>query len=405
MTMKFSNRFRIGILQFVREVFNVLLIFLNIFIPKDKNQWIFATHEGYPWGDNIRTVFERTRNIEFLKPIILCGDKATYERLLELYDGETVAVVRRYSIIGIWSYLRSRVCFVGYTNKDLYSMLFPHYGHIVVNLWHGVPIKAICMARPRFRNRHRKFLNPAYIHANITISNSAVDRLAMSACMMQNPNNVIVTGLPRNDILSTDFPLYADLAEEEYRLVQAKGTKKMVLYAPTFRDWSDSNNPFLDPNNTLKLTNFLAKSGYILGMRLHPMERNIKIPERSAIIDCSAQSFSNTQVVLRNTDILITDYSSIWVDFMMLGRPILGLCHDEAMYEGNQTFLYPFRDIFPGPIVVDINQLIEALEGFLQNNKRFDRDICIASNLLVNKLDGSATERVVSHVLKLTGKR
>lgn len=391
---------KIGAIQILREIFYLIMLPVDLLVPKKRTCWLFATHPGYPWGDNIRAVFEYARQDEGLEAVILCADKASYEQVSSLY-GTDVVIHRRYTLAGIWLYLRSYVCFIGYTNKDLYSMLIPHAGHVIVNLWHGVPLKSICLARPQFKNRHRKILNPAYIHADLVIANSPMDRLAMSACMMQNPNNVIVTGLPRNDMLSETFTLYPDVIEEDRALKAAKAGEKLVLYAPTFREWEDAHNPFAKKETIAEIARALALHGYKFGMRLHPLEKNIAIPGDVEIIDCNSANFKNTQVVLRNTDILISDYSSIWIDYLILNRPVIGFCYDKARYEADRSTLYAFDSVFPGPVAEDIEQLtrilLQVVQGENADHASYMEKAPLTKNLL-HYSDACSTQRVVEAV-------
>jgi CDP-glycerol glycerophosphotransferase (TagB/SpsB family) len=282
-------------------------------------------------------------------------------------------------------------------------MIFPHFRHIIINLWHGIPVKTISLAQPRYKGLQRKFLNPFYTRCDYLISSSDIDRLAMSASMMHNFNDVWVTGLPRNDYLSKSEVLPQDLQAEETALLDRLDGRKLLIYAPTFREWEDVSNPLSDPENLQELTQALREQGFVLGLRLHPMDSSLKIDGQGDMLDCGGDRFSNPQVVLRHTSCLVTDYSSIWTDFLLTGRPIVGFVYDYERYMAERAMLYDLEKVFPG-------QLNKTFDGFLQDVRAAmgrDQDRSdqyqFSRKLFFKYLDSRATQRVVDNARAQAG--
>ena len=385
-------------IQIFREVFYFIILPFDFIFPKRKDYWLFATHPNYPWGDNLRTVFDHCIEDPDISPIILCNDKKLFSYLRDLYSGCKIVIVSRYTPKGIYYYMRSRVIFIGYTNKDLYTMLLPHMRHIIVNLWHGIPIKAISLAQAKFRGKQRKVLNPHYNQCDYLISTSHVDRSAMSASMMHNHNDVWVTGLPRFDLLDPAFKLPKDLQNEEDRLSKELEGKKLLLYAPTFRDWDDVNNPLSETSHMLKLSELAQKNGYKLGLRLHPFDRALKLPGSPDIIDCGSHKYGNSQIILRGTDILITDYSSIWTDYLLLDKPVIGFCFDYDKYIDGRSMMYDLEKVFPGKITRTYEELLDEVNVRLRATDELHSKHVWTKNMFFKYEDFQSTARVVENV-------
>ena len=179
-------------------------------------------------------------------------------------------------------------------------------------------------------------------------------------------------GVPRNDFyneehLSEDY--LADLRESfEKDYPQLKG-KKLVLYAPTFREDPKNNAVF----NHFDIEKFLDELGeeYALAIRLHPNykrfcdeEHNIDLDELTSKYDIiNFTGFKDEQKLLLLADILVADYSSIMVDYTILKKPAILFDYDldDYLYK-ERGFYFDYEDMVPGKIVYNIDELIEAIK-------------------------------------------
>ena len=199
-------------------------------------------------------------------------------------------------------------------------------------------------------------------------------------------------GLPRADYyfenhknLRRDFDLKYPLAKN----------KKIILYAPTFRDNNEDNNVF-NFLNLEKFNNELA-SEYVLVLRLHPRIKKFfgdEIKANGDYIDCS--DFESEQELLLISDLLISDYSSIMIEFAMLNKPIIFFTYDYDTYiSKDRGFYFDFKENVPGPVVYTTDQLIATIK-----NNNFDKEKI--SNFLTtqfSEIDGNASKRVVDFLL------
>lgn len=179
-------------------------------------------------------------------------------------------------------------------------------------------------------------------------------------------------GVPRNDFydeehLSDDY--LSNLRESfEKDYPQLKG-KKLVLYAPTFREDPKNNAVF----NYFDVEKFLNELGdeYALAIRLHPNykrycneEHNIDLDELTSKYDIiNFTGFKDEQKLLILADILVADYSSIMVDYTILKKPAILFDYDleDYLYK-ERGFYFDYEEMVPGKIVYNIDELIEAIK-------------------------------------------
>ena len=202
-------------------------------------------------------------------------------------------------------------------------------------------------------------------------------------------------GLPRMDYyfenhdldkLKADFCKKYDISQD----------KKIILYAPTFRDEEKYNNVF----NYLDLEKFNETLGddYVLALRLHPKIKNFykdEIYSSAKYVDVS--DFESEQELMLLSDILITDYSSIMIEYAILNRPILFFTYDLDSYLANERgFYYDFKTTVPGPIVYTSDELIDTIK-----NNDFDKSkISDFVMTQFDEIDGQSSKRVVDYLLK-----
>lgn len=179
-------------------------------------------------------------------------------------------------------------------------------------------------------------------------------------------------GVPRNDFyneehLSDDYlSQLRESFEKDYP--QLKG-KKLVLYAPTFREDPKNNAVF----EYFDIEKFLDELGdeYALAIRLHPNykrycneEHNIDLDELTSKYDIiNFTGFKDEQKLLLLADILVADYSSIMVDYTILKKPAILFDYDldDYLYK-ERGFYFDYEEMVPGKIVYNIDELIEAIK-------------------------------------------
>lgn len=172
--------------------------------------------------------------------------------------------------------------------------------------------------------------------------------------------------------------------------------KKIIIYAPTFRDFDLDKNEINVPIEKLK-----DLKDYLILVRLHPLVRekiNKDIFKHKNIIN--ACEYPDCSDILAIADILITDYSSIIYEYSPLNRPIIFYPYDYEKYvELRGGFYLDYKQELPGPICYNEDELLKVLENIDKNKSKYNKKL-IAFNKKYNYLsDGKASKRFVDKLI------
>lgn len=366
-----------------------ILRFLSIILPSQKHRWAFI-HSEARWHGNLRALFDSVCQDERISPCIVIAGPGSIDELRAVY-GHEVELIQLGGLAKYWVIPTASAVIVShYGNADIH--------HNVVNVWHGIPLKAIGILTP---DRSRKFERKLRKFSSL-VASSPLDRSVMSAAFGLPPEKVIPTGLPRNDLLHPEYSLPEDLRELDKLLEKELSGNKLALFAPTFRDHRKRKKvvPFT-PEQFETLVEELGNLGFALGVRGHHTSDDMEIPSASSVIDCSGSRFPEMQLVLRRTHLLITDYSGCFFDFLLLDRPLVSFAHDFSEYISGRGFTYDFETVFPGPICTDFQQLIDLLPALVDESldETNSKKRAIIRDLIVGSSDGRSSERVIDSII------
>lgn len=269
---------------------------------------------------------------------------------------------------------------------------------IYLNTWHGVPLKKmgydVVGGRLDTKNVVRNFLATDYLVSN---SRFMTERIYGQAFKLEGIYNgsILESGFPRTDQLhnkENSRLIKKELLEE--RCLPFNG-KKIVLFAPTWRGANpyDVESQFKDIERSVQHLQSLLGNDYLVIYKLHQLaERSISSSDLPSI---AFDSSIDTNRILSIADILITDYSSIFFDFLILDRPIHFLFSDLDDYSKTRG-VYDFDVDLPGVISFSLESLAESIlsgdvdvRSDLKNRRTLWKDgYCIFD-------DGLGTKRVV----------
>lgn len=324
----------------------------------DPYVWVFSSVDNCHYNYNSRYLFEYVReNLKEITPYFVINNKELRRELSEKYgeqyfiETETPEGIRTVLGAGVW-----------FTSAGL-----PVYGtglkknRLIINLWHGVPLKKIALLDPNLKKSARIYFKKIFSEnysCIVTTSKTLVPVMADSFHVSRE--RIKVWGQPRNDrIFGKSSPedilgnIYGTLPE--YR--------KAVLYAPTFRDYGKTwLFPFED-FDAVKLEKFLEEEKMLLFLRTHIKEEgNVKpyLSERVRYLG-NAQAEDITGV-LNIFDLLVTDYSSIYIDYLLTGKPMVFLPYDKEEYLNGRGMNFNYDDVTPGPKPETMNEFLQCLK-------------------------------------------
>jgi CDP-glycerol glycerophosphotransferase (TagB/SpsB family) len=279
--------------------------------------------------------------------------------------------------------------------------------HNIINLWHGVPLKRIGYASLDMSGNLGP-LGKEHRKCRAVISASQVDTMAMaSAFYPLSYNEVWPTGLPRHDFITRRLDaLPAHLREQYDRLGQLLDGRRLVLFVPTFRQAQDEAYYRFSADELAWLKAWLDRHNAVLGVREHMADKSRVYGTALATIgavNLSDAHFEDVEVLYRHAAMLVTDYSSCFIDFMLTGRPMVSFAYDFDSYaHGERGLFYDMDHVFPGPVCRDFGQLQAALEKGFEPPDALDRErYAWKRRLFLDHLDDANAWRVVQRVKQL----
>jgi CDP-glycerol glycerophosphotransferase (TagB/SpsB family) len=329
--------------------------------PKYDDWWAFpvCAFTGV-FSGNERAVYEYVKDDERIRKIVLTRNKSVS------LTGQNLIVVPLESPEGQYYMLRAKVMFIKHTpTRNLIYPLASELHHLI-NLWHGIPLKRIGYASLDQQARSHAIAQE-HSRCKAVISSSHVDTLAMAAAFYPlSYNDVWPTGLPRNDFIVRAFhKLPVDLQRETDGLLEAMQGRKLVLFMPTFRNGQDNACFRFSEAQLQVLEEWLKENNAVMGVREHMADSSASYARQFQNLQTlllTADEYPNPEVLYREASLLITDYSSCFIDFMLTDKPMISFAYDLEHYETVERGLfYDLEHVFPGPVCRNFSDLQAAL--------------------------------------------
>ncbi len=282
-----------------------------------------------------------------------------------------------------------------FLNDNFFPLAFMKFNpeSIIVQLWHAPG------ASKKFGGsvdiQSREILGKISKNTDYLIVTSENIKDDYSEAFQIPYNKIKSLGLPRMDYYFENHDVDA-LKSEFLKKNGSSSNKKIILYAPTFRNEEKYNNIF----DYLDLEEFNENLGrdYILALRLHPKIKDFykeDISTNGQYIDVS--DYENEQELMLMSDLLITDYSSIMIEYVALDKPVVFFTYDLDNYLSNERgFYYDFKKTVPGPIVYNSQELVDVIK----NNELDKSKISEFLKTQFDVIDGNSSKRVVDFLLK-----
>ena len=301
----------------VLRLFFKPLTILNKFTAKDSRLIFFYSNLGF--RDNVKAMYDYLIEEKFnmgYKFVVSINDYEDYKDNAP----ENVTFVNNKE--GIKYFMKAKYafyCFGKYPIK-------PSKKQTVVNLWHGMPLKKIGNMESGLEKIDYNFFTDI-------VSTSELFNPILMKSFNCNEKQVIITGQPRNDEMFKENPIMDGAVR--------RGADKVILWLPTYRnEEKDFPTPVLTERQALELNEMLKLRNAKLIVKIHPLQKLSGEMKKYSYIEFVTQEQLNKSEMtvyslLRAADALITDYSSVYFDFMMLDRPIGFTVDDIEEYKKN----------------------------------------------------------------------
>ncbi|MEU3019428.1 CDP-glycerol glycerophosphotransferase family protein [Nocardiopsis sp. NPDC007018] len=280
-----------------------------------------------------------------------------------------------------------------------------HPDQVVVQTWHGSMLKRIGFDVENIRGKSRDYFDKLAWETrqwDYLVSPSPwATPILRSAFRFEG--EVLETGYPRNDIFFS--PDREAVAERTRRRLGLPEGKKVVLYAPTWRDdkYYTRGKHKLDLHLDLRRMYEKLGDDHVLLVRRHPrVVDSVPIVGEGFVHDVSL--YPEIMELFLITDVLVTDYSSMMFDFANTGRPMLFFTYDLESYRDNlRGFYFDFEETAPGPLLTRSDDVIESLLDIDGVARRSEASYRSFVDQFCPLDDGHASARVVDRVFGKEG--
>ncbi|GAB2901764.1 CDP-glycerol glycerophosphotransferase family protein [Streptomyces mayteni] len=289
------------------------------------------------------------------------------------------------------------------TNVGLGDWYERREGQCVVQTWHGTPLKKIgadLLGTPKANLQYIASLPHRFRQFDLVVSPNAFTTPIMRNAF-RCEGEILEAGYPRNDVFHR--PDREKIAQRVRATLGIPEGKKVVLYAPTWRDdQRHTASKFkLDLQVDLNAAKDALSDDHVFLFRKHPKILDA-IPGAGQGFVYDVSAYPDIAELYLITDVLITDYSSVLFDFAHSGRPMLFFTYDLEHYRDTlRGFYFDFTARAPGPLIKTSAELIHAIRtaetvrrDYAGKYETFVRDFCEPS-------DGLATARVVDRMLEI----
>ena len=364
---------------------------------REGSVWVFGARGGEAFVDNAKYLY-----------LHVAAEHPEVRPVWLSKDPEVVAALGRrgyeahhaFSLSGVVLALRAGVVVVTQGLRDV--NLACAGGAMIVNLWHGVPLKRIAWDAERAERSLPVRLAFDYLGRQtdllVTTGEAAVDPFVSG--LRVDPARVAITGYPRNDALVRDLPGMdigtGSAPTDRVRRLAADG--HVVMYLPTFRGSGSGDAGVTEQFDFTALDAFLTDHDASLVIKTHPKER-LDLEGRALSRVVSLPAGVDVYPLLRHVDVLVTDYSSVLFDYLLLDEPVVLYAYDLDRYRTRRQFYFQYEAVAPGPVIRDFDGLLAALERVLETEGGAEEDAFAVRRRAVRERffahpPGGAAERV-----------
>jgi len=382
----------------------------SLVVPRSRDIWVFGAWFGHRYSDNSSYLFEFVANqVPSVRAVWLTRDPSIVQRL----RAEDREVYLSTSLAGFWVACRAGVTFMTCGLEDVARLAASRTN--LIQLWHGTPLKRIKMDDRIHEHRNQSTVFKAFRwlwlalfpfleeRCDMLISPSTAITPRLQTAFGLDESAVVVTGYPRGDVILAHEPR-AVPAVEAHRA--RHGARRSILYAPTHRSESVRRTDIFEGLDVIGLEKLLEDRNAVLFIKMHYFHRDAATFRghdwgRSRICWLTEQDVSDINSLLPHVDVLVTDYSSVYFDFLLLDRPIvfLPLRHEE--YLSHHRSLYDDYDsVTPGPKCHSWGEALSAIDAALAGQDDFGPSRLEMQARFNEFRDTRNCERVVAAVKK-----
>lgn len=350
-----------NILRNTRDGLMILIKWVLFLVPKNNNLIVVNAWFGQKYADNTMYEFEYLLENTSFNVVWTTKNRKVFDKLKR----EGKPVVLSNTVKGIWTQIRAKMLLSTIQHHDFNKYFLCNC--ILLDLDHGIIYKQVGFdihPDDTYQLVHDKVVKK-YVKFYMTTTSYLTEKM-MEHSYHVKEDNTFLCGKAR-----LDYFFDKKLRTDNSSLKELIGDRKTIMYMPTHRSNGKKKINIEELIDLKYINDLCVKYGYLFIIKKHFYHRseNTKTDQYSNIIDVTGSTF-DAQEMLFNADILITDYSSCYIDFLLLDRPLVLFTYDLEEYLENERELFvSFEDLDIGYQPLTKNQLNDALTDIVSQKK------------------------------------
>lgn len=346
-----------------------LVMYLSCLFPRSRKIYIFGAWLGEQFADNPRYLFLEAQEHDDIRPVWITKDEKVCAKVRKLgYEAYMFN-----SLKGIWMQLRAKYVVVCNGISDVNHTFMGRA--VFLNLWHGVPLKKVGYDDDKVKNwdskgqRIRRAIQEIPLGREYVVATSDFYAKIYESAFRRRSDHILTLGQPRNDVFYDQDGRFTT----SHKLKKAAKGKKIILYAPTHRQEGKIVFPLKEQFDFEKLNQWCVEHNMVFVIRRHFYHKNeeVDFSMYSNITDITKKSM-DIQEILMDTDILISDYSSTYIDYLLLDRPLIFYNFDYEDYlQNDREMYYDYDEVTPGYKAAIFDELMTELDSIAKDEDHF----------------------------------
>lgn len=378
-----------SVLRFCWIFAKLVLQTIYVFIPKHRNQILFASFGGRQFNDSPKAIYDEICKREAFKHWELVWTFVE-PNLIDIPRGKKIKMD---SPAFFWALLQSRVWV---SNSGMDRDIFLNLKNVIkIETWHGTPLKKICGDEHQNTMGGKREIKGKPDNKTIRCAQSEFDQKLFQRLFHATKESILLCDLPRNDELLTYTKTKKQFVREKLNI---DNEKKVILYTPTYREylWDANGNNLIAPPIHFEKWKRSLGANYVLLFRAHyAIGTVLNIENNDFVIDVSSYPNLNDLYVI--SDMMISDYSSCFFDYSILDRPMFCFAYDLNEYQEKRGLYFDLEETLPCKIHLTEDSLLSDIES-IDMLKAIE-----ATKLFHHKFApfaGRASETIVNEILR-----
>lgn len=364
---------------------------------RDGNLYVFGAWYGDKFGDNPRYMYLHLIKNK-MRAVWITKNPKVYEEMrkehLPVLMADTEKAVRYTR--------RAKYIFYCCSLEDI-----PYYhagGAVLINFWHGLTLKKIMYddtynyntgKESLYQRLVQKVIQIPYAKEYVVSTSDEITRIYQSA-FRKDRKHILQLGQPRNDCFYD-----GSIPKRKYKDIEYD---KLIVYMPTHRNMGKDVINIPEILDLKRLDDFCRQNRLLFLFKKHYCHKD----EYTDLTGCTnivdyTQKDVDAQELLYNADILVTDYSSCYIDYLLLERPVVFYCYDYEHYIMNDREMYfPYEEATPGPKARNFDELMAAITECLAEDYPYMDEVEDWKDLFyAPENQGPVAEKILREVRKL----